>query len=448
MAPRPSSSPPLRWSWAACLAAGLAVAAGPPPAPEPLPPRLSLNAAVRWALLYNPALAVQRQQQGIAAAGVVIADTYPFNPVSQNLWQAAMGPASAGVTYRVPVSEAVTWQVQVRGQQTYRRQRARAALSATEWQIARQEQLVVANVVRAYTSLLYQQMLLELLQDTLRFNEQLARDTRELMRAGKLHGTDLILAQSEAAAFVNPLSSAREAIAAARYGLFRALGVSEGDFQLDGSLESMPPSFPEPAMLALALERRGDLGASRATVAQAAANVRYTIANRFGNPTFGVAYGLDPTNISTIGAVVNFPIPIVNTQPGQILQSQAQHAQAVLTVRRTEVTVRQDVRSALARLDAARARVEVYRNQILPSLNRAVEDMVKLFRAGAPGSDALRVLDVRRKYLTARRQYINNLWRVSQDYADLIAAVGEPLLLDLRPCLPSPPPVQAPGTTP
>src|SRR5947209_2245290 len=52
------------------------------PAPAPVRvPTLTLDEAVRYALENNPELAAARQQRGIAAAGVVIARTYPFNPV-------------------------------------------------------------------------------------------------------------------------------------------------------------------------------------------------------------------------------------------------------------------------------------------------------------------------------------------------------------------------------
>src|SRR5579885_1097198 len=74
-------------------------------APELLPPPrtvLTLEEAVRYALENNPALAAQRQQRGIAAARVVIADTYPFNPVLENRIQGAEGPHAAGITNRTP----------------------------------------------------------------------------------------------------------------------------------------------------------------------------------------------------------------------------------------------------------------------------------------------------------------------------------------------------------
>src|SRR6516225_9540204 len=49
-----------------------------------LPEKLPMDAAVRWALQNNPELASIRQQHGLAAAAVVIARTYPFNPTWGN----------------------------------------------------------------------------------------------------------------------------------------------------------------------------------------------------------------------------------------------------------------------------------------------------------------------------------------------------------------------------
>ncbi len=82
----------------------------------------------------------------------------------------------------------------------------------------------------------------------------------------------------------------------------------------------------------------------------------------------------------------------------------------------------------LARLDAAQKRAELIRSKTLPDLQRAVEGMQKLFQAGEPGIDLLRVIDVRRKLLKARDGYLDALNSVRQAQADLLAATGEPVL--------------------
>src|SRR4029077_4753151 len=58
---------------------------------ETLPPVLTRQEAVRWALQHNPELAAIRQQRGIAAAAVVIAETYPFNPAWEGIVEGNSG---------------------------------------------------------------------------------------------------------------------------------------------------------------------------------------------------------------------------------------------------------------------------------------------------------------------------------------------------------------------
>jgi cobalt-zinc-cadmium efflux system outer membrane protein len=133
-----------------------------------------------------------------------------------------------------------------------------------------------------------------------------------------------------------------------------------------------------------------------------------------------------------IGPQVNVPLPVANTSRGQVFQSEVEHALAADTVRQTEVNVRQDVAAALARLAATERQTDQFRTKILPELRQAVSDMEKLFQAGEPGVDVLKVIDVRRKLLQARDGYLDALSAVRQSRADLAAAVGEPALgLDL-----------------
>src|SRR5580698_11600547 len=83
-----SSLPSIRMCFAGSVGACLmsVIVAAEPPGTMALGksddrPVLTLEAAVHFALQNNPTLANQRQQHGIAAAQVIIADTYPFNPV-------------------------------------------------------------------------------------------------------------------------------------------------------------------------------------------------------------------------------------------------------------------------------------------------------------------------------------------------------------------------------
>jgi cobalt-zinc-cadmium efflux system outer membrane protein len=413
-----------------CLVALAGGARAEPAAPDPgaPPPVLTLEAAVHFALENNPALAAQRQQRGIAAARVVIADTYPFNPVLENRFQGAEGPKSAGITNRLPLEHILVWEVELFHQRRYRREGADAALSRTDWEVAYQEQTLAVQVIRAYATLLYRQEKLRLIEETVAFNQQLVKDVQRLIDIGKLKTFDLIVAQTEVTDTLDLVGAGREALTTARQDLYRVLGVVDGAFVTQGQLEAPPLTWDPAALVELALTRRADLQARRQGVTEAAANLRLTVANRWGNPALGPAYTYDPTGVNFIGLQLNVPLPLANTHRGEILESEATQGQAMLLLRQTEVNVRQDVAAALAHLDVAERRADIFRTQALPQMRRAVEDMEKLFQAGEPGLDLLRVIDVRRKLLRARDSYLDALWAVRLTRADLLAAIGEPVL--------------------
>jgi cobalt-zinc-cadmium efflux system outer membrane protein len=251
-------------------------------------------------------------------------------------------------------------------------------------------------------------------------------NVRRLVDAGRLRTADLIVARTEVSDTLDQVSAGRETLTAARQDLLRSLGAAGGGVETEGPFE--PPAWTaDPAALGeMALVRRADLRARQLAVTEAAANLRLAEANRYGNPTVGPAVAYDPSKISMVGAQVSVPVPVANTGRGQVFQGAAEHALAAAQLRQAEVDVRQDVAAGLARLAAAEQRAAQFRTRMLPDLQRAVDDIEKLFQAGEPGLDLLRVIDVRRKLLRARDGYLDAVWSVRQARADVAAAVGEP----------------------
>jgi outer membrane protein TolC len=409
--------------------AGSARSDAPPCTTEPLPPVLTRDVAVHWALLHNPELLAIRQQHGIAAAGVVIAKTFPYNPLLESRVQNASGPHEAGITNRTPIEQLLFFTLELWGQGRIRPQVARAALSRTDWEIAYQEQQLVVRVQRAFRGLLYRQEKLKLAEDIVRLNENAARQVQVAVDAGTLKPADLILVRTEVDNSRAALGPARSALATARAELLRALGASDGPFELEGELEIVSGKGDPQTLVQTALENRADLQARHAAVAEASARLRLEVANRFGNPTFGPAYVYDPSGIQMIGGQLNVPIPLFNCHRGEILQREAERTRAILEVQRTEVQIRQDVIAALARLEQAQKWTEEYINKILPNLQRSLEEMEKLFTQAAPNADLLRVIVTRRNLLRAQDGFLDALWEVSQARADLAAALGE---MDIR----------------
>src|SRR5262245_7317144 len=127
----------LQCGWAMSLALAWVVILSMPIFADPPQPKsnesdprlLTLQSAIVYALENNPQLAAIRQLRGIAAAAVVIAETYPFNPIWEGKVRGDGGPADAGITNRVPTEHTLLTELEIRGQRAYRRQGADAALS-------------------------------------------------------------------------------------------------------------------------------------------------------------------------------------------------------------------------------------------------------------------------------------------------------------------------------
>jgi outer membrane protein TolC len=413
------------------------------PAPQKV---LSLDDALAWALQNNPEIIALRSQHGVAAAAVVIAQAYPFNPISENRIQVASGPESAGVTNNLPLEHLLVWEVELRGQSSFRRSHAGAGLARTDWEIAYQEHLLAIHVIRAFRTLLYQQEKYRLAQEVVDLNEQLVKLIQDRITAGKLRPSDLIVAQTEVEDSRSLLDIARTDLSAARSELRRALGVVAECFLVQGTLESELPALDCALLGRAGLMLRADRHAREAAVAEASARLHLTIANRFGNPTIGSAFTYDNSRVAEAGAQINFPLPVLNIHRGEIKQAEAELTRANLDLRRTEVAIGQDIQAALLRLEAARQRVETYRTRILPNLEKGLQSVLRLLQAGEPGVNVLLVIDSQRKLLRARNGYLDARWEYGLAQADLAAGVGEPALAvhpqwtPPLPCQDQPPP--------
>jgi outer membrane protein TolC len=426
----------------ACQAAGLLGLAGqaaaaplpgtelPPPLPltAPAPAALTLEQALHAALTNNPHLATVRQQHGIAAAGVVIAHTYPYNPVYQALVFGDNGPADAGVTNHFFQEHYVRLDMEVCGQGKHREDAAASALTRVDWEIATQEVVIGIGAIRAFNAVVYRKRKLSVLEETVRLGEKTVEQTRRLLEAGRARPVDLILARTDVDAARAQLGQGRTALAVAWGDLRRALGALDGPCAVEGAIGVAPPSADPAALCSAALHHRPDVQARQAAVAEADARWRLECANRYGNPSFGPAMEYNETKVTFVGLIFQAPLPVLNRRCGEIQQRDAERARAQQELAELEVQAQQDVQVALARLSNALGWADSYTREVLPNLTRSRQEMEKLFASGEAGTDVLRLLDVQRRSLKAEDSAIDALYEVSQATADLAAAVGDPTL--------------------
>ena len=131
------------------------------------------------------------------------------------------------------------------------------------------------------------------------------------------------------------------------------------------------------------------------------------------------------------------PLPVLNAHHSDILQREAEKQRALFDLRQTDVEITQEVEAALSRLKHAQDWAEMYRAEVLPDLEKSLKEIRELFNQPNSGVDALRILDVQRKLLTARDNYLDAQFEVRQAVADLAAALGDPSIA-VGPCKPGP----------
>jgi cobalt-zinc-cadmium efflux system outer membrane protein len=420
------SGPPLLGFIFAVCAALVSLAADPVETQSHV---ITLPAAVNIALEHNPQLAVVRQQRGLAAAGVVIARVYPYNPTLESTVLGANGPEAAGVTNHVFNEHILSLQMELRGQRRHRQAAASAAVTRTEWEIASQELAMAINVIKAYNTALYRQNKLQILEETIRLNEQIVNRGKILLDANQVRPADLTLATSELYTARAQRGQGRAALAVALSELRQLLGTTDDSFTVTGELDPAIPVASQDLLTTNALAVRPELHARHAAIVEAEAQLRLQCADRFGNPTVGTRAEYNESRAYFVGAVVNVPIPVLNRKQGEVHQRQAELARAQAELRQTEVQVTQSVQAAMIRLNEARKWADEYPTAVLPSLVRARKDMEEFFAKNEQGVDILRVLGVQTNLLRAMDSYLDARYEVSQALSDLAAAVGEPAML-------------------
>ncbi len=440
--------PPL---WVVCfgglVAAALPALADPPvaPMPRPLPSStptpptpLTLDAAIRTALEQNPGILAVRQGHGVAAAGVMVARAYPFNPLWEGRFRYAW-PVFEGATNQEPVESTVTLELEVRGQRAIREAQAQASLSRTDWDIADQELTLAVRVVRAFDTVVYRYQKNKLVLDTIDLDQKTYNQGQDLVKAGQLQPVDLIILRTEIDNGRALLGQSRTALATASSDLRSALGVVDGPMVvLRGDLTAPPlPDGPAEALAEAAQGRRPDRRSREAAVAEADAHLRLERANRFGNPIVGPTYEYDNSSIHNLGVQFALPLPVLNAHHSDILQREAEKQRALLDLHQADVEIAQEVEAALSRLKHARAWADTYEDDVLPDLEKSLREIRDLFNQPKSGVDALRILDVQRKLLTARDGYLDAQFEVRQAVADLAAALGDPSVA-VGPCKPGP----------
>jgi cobalt-zinc-cadmium efflux system outer membrane protein len=382
---------------------------------------LTADEAVAIAVARNPRLQVTLAELGIARAELIEASTIA-NPV---LELEVRIPGEPYRPYELRLAQSLIQLIQL----PRRRAIGRAAFAAAQMRVS-------ANVLRFGAGVRASYF------DAIAATQHVAQ-SRTIVEAArtaaevaiKQHAaeniTDLDL-ENEQALYEQAkldLARAERQLLVAREALQRNLGFRDAALQW-----RLPERFPElPAaerdqqqLEQLAAQQRLDLAIATREVEIARRGVPLARLAALGEVIVDGHYEREPSGEHTVGPGIEFPIPIFNTGRAARTRAEAQFLRARSALSAIEYESSSQLRAARAVLEEARARVEYYRDVLLPRRRRIVEltklehnamliGIFQLLQARQNEAEAQSgFIEAQREYWSARA----NLDRVLQGIAD------------------------------
>jgi len=357
---------------------------------------LTADKAVALALANNP-----RLQATLAELGIARADLMQASVVRNPLFEAEIRfPRDPFRPFELRLAQTLVDLIQL----PRRRAAGRAAFDAAKLRVT-SEVLRFASDVRARHA--------ELLAASQRVaqartNFEAAQASVEL--AQRQHDaqniTDLDLETEQAQYEQAKLELAREEqrLIVAREAFVRATGVR--DWKLPADFPSLPPSESDQQQLEqLAATRRLDVDIARRELDLARRQISVARLAALGDITADVHYQRDAEGARTVGPGIELPVPIFNTGAAARSRAEAEYLRARHTLDALLVESSSQLRTARASVAEARARVEYYRDVILPRRARIVE-LTKL-QHNAMLSGVFQLLQAKQSEAQARRDFID-----------------------------------------
>jgi cobalt-zinc-cadmium efflux system outer membrane protein len=317
---------------------------------------LTADEAVAIAIAHNPRLQVTLAELGIARADLMDASTIA-NPLFELEVRFPSDPYRA---YELRLAQSLIDLIRL----PRRRALGRTAFDAAQLRVTSEVLRFGAGVRSSYFDLLAASQHVAQMRAIVEAAKTAAEVAMKQHQAENI--TDLDLENEQALYEQAKLDLARgeRQLLAARETLIRGMGLANGaqEWRVPESFPPLPANALDQAPLD---ERRElDIAQRRVPMARLAA---------LGEIVADVHYQREPSGERTVGPGIELPIPIFNTGRAARTRAEAEFLRARHTLGALEAESSSVLRSARATLGEARARVEYYRDVILPRRRRIVE---------------------------------------------------------------------------
>lgn len=361
---------------------------------------LTADEAVAIAMLNSPRLQVTLAELGIARADLIEASTIS-NPI---LEAEIRYPAEPYRPFELSLAQSLIDLIQL----PRRRALGRAAFDAAQMRVSSEVLRFAGDVRAAYYELLAATQHVALSR-TIHDSAQTAAEVAIKQHAAE-NITDLDL-ENEQALYEQAkldLARAEKRVVLAREALLRAMGLrnTTAEWRVPATFPELPASELEQQQLEqLAATQRLDIAIARRELEIAQRGVPLARLAMLEETVLDVHYEREPDGAHTVGPGIEIPIPIFNTGRAARTRAEAQFRRARHAMAALESETSSQLRAARAMLAEARARVEYFRDVIVPRRTRILE-LTKL-EHNAMLVGVFQLLQAKQNEMQARRDYID-----------------------------------------
>ena len=383
---------------------------------------LTVDEAVRVALLSNPGLQASFMQVGIGKAALVSAGL-PKNPV---LGIGTRFPEGGGL---VNLTLSVTQSLIDLLLMPARESAAKARMEIARGQVVRRAVILAGSVEGEVLDLLALQRAKRAAQDSLALAQRSLDLARSRFAAGLSDPVDIALSNSAVLNARRQILVVERNRAVGRATLNALLGV-EGrgeSWQVSGDLNSAlsGPEESGEALVDAALERRMDIAVAQLLVRALSSDLDAAEIAVIKNLTLGFERERAESPPSLNGPTLQTSIPLYSRNEPAIAKQGFRLAAAERNLVQKRIEVAGEVRRAAARARASQELITLFETEILPTAKASVETSRRFWQAGE--RDILVVLAAQRFLIQQRKLYASTLRKAARARAELDIAMGGPI---------------------
>jgi cobalt-zinc-cadmium efflux system outer membrane protein len=375
---------------------------------------LTLGAALQAAIDNSPTLSAARREIDAAQGALTQAGVYQNPSLDLEVEDLRSGMRSTTVTLSQPL--------ELGGKRSARVAAAERALEAIRVKSEATEAQLKADVTAAFLSALLSQERVRLAQESLNIARSGSQAASKRVQAGKVSPLEETRSKVAEANVRLELVQAQGELAAKLQEL-RALLAGGVPFDtLDGNALLLP-TLPPIDVLQARVENSPTMRQARLETSRLSALADLEQAKR--KPDIAVSLGMqrsqqDGRSTAIVG--VSIPLPVFDTNRGNIIQSLRLRDKSEDDARALELRLRADLAIARQRMEIASQEVAAVSAEILPSAQLAFDAAAQGFELGK--FEYLDVLDAQRTLLQARSQYLRSLGESHRAAADVARLLG------------------------